>query len=58
MAALNIEAIRNASVENLARFLASVSKCRKCLAKRELCDVSTTTCAMAWCNWLLQEAEK
>ena len=53
----NIDAIRNASCENLARFLASVSKCRNCLAKRELCDVNSTTCAQAWCNWL-QEVEE
>ena len=54
---MNIDTIRNASYENLARFLASISKCRNCLAKSELCDVSSTTCAQAWCNWLFQKSE-
>lgn len=52
----NIDALRDASAENFARFIASIARCKKCAAKRDLCDVSSVTCAQAWCNWLLQEA--
>lgn len=54
----NIDVLRNASAENLARFVASIARCRKCIAKRELCDVNSVTCAQAWCDWLMQETEK
>lgn len=51
----NIDALRNASAENLARFISSIARCKKCIAKRDLCDVSSVTCAQAWCDWLLRE---
>lgn len=53
----NIDVLRNASAENFARFVASIARCKKCAAKRDLCDVSSVTCAQAWCDWLLQEVE-
>lgn len=53
----NIDVLRNASAENFSRFVASIALCKKCIAKRDLCDVSAVTCAQAWCDWLLQEAE-
>lgn len=53
----NIKVMRNASAEDIARFIASIARCRKCIAKRDLCDVSSVTCAQAWCDWLLQEAK-
>ena len=53
----NIDVLRNASAENFARFIASIARCRRCIAKRELCDINLATCAQAWCDWLLQEAE-
>ena len=53
----NIDVLRNASAVNFARFIACIARCKNCAAKRDLCDVNSVTCAQAWCNWLLQEAE-
>lgn len=53
----NIKVIRNASAEDIARFIASIARCRKCIARRDFCDANTVSCAQAWCDWLLKEAE-